>query len=361
MDNPLMPFASSDDQQPQREFAYLTRTSVIASKRAYPMTPAAIAEGVEVLRSLIEFNTDFDEIVRDRCEDDAADLCGSILFKAAWRATQSTLRWLGKRPRLDQLTSMALAIFEQSSHPLELPMSAEKDALELALSGHRLRWETIGMCFIRIGLFSATLRPNAQVIHGHGQLTFDRQKTMLLAFNACMQTRAFCDQVEQTNDLTLWLLASVYTLATWCFGDDSACAWCLMGYLASVIAALGFHKGFKGGESGPPYLIELRKRVIALAHERDKELATFVGRPPRLSQRYFTVDLPLDLPDSVLIGPVEDFEAAKAKLDVNGWNRDAVIHPVSSLRAILLLSLIREDVLELSLGPPMLNIAQRAR
>jgi hypothetical protein len=361
MHNSLMSFADSNGRQPHRTFAYLTRTSVFTPRRAYPVTPAAIAEGVEVLRSFIEFNADFHEIVWDRCESDAADLCGSLLFKAAWRATESTLRGLGTRPPLDQLTSTALAIFEQTSCPLELPISAENDALELALSGHRLRWETIGMCFIRIGLFSATVRTNGQVFHGRGQSLFDRQKAMLMAFDACMQTRAFCDQVEQTNDLTLWLLTSVYTLATWCFGDDSSRAWRLMGDLSSAITALGFHKGFKGGESGPPYLVELRKRVMALAHERDKELATFVGRPPRLSRRYCTVDLPLDLPDSAIIGPVEHFEAARAKLDENGWSGDVMVHPVSRLRAILLLSIIREEVLELSLGPPMPNIAQQAR
>ncbi|PMD45629.1 hypothetical protein L207DRAFT_482070 [Hyaloscypha variabilis F] len=361
MHNSLMPFADSDDKQPHRKFSYLTRSGLFIPKRVYPMTPAAIAEGVEILRSLIEFNADLPEFVRDRFEDDADELCGSPLFKAAWRATQTTLRQLGTRPPLDQLTSTALAIFEQTSCPLELPLSAENDALEFALSGDRLRWEAIGMCFIRIGLLSATLGTNGQVFHGRGQLLLDRQKTMLMAFDACMQTRAFCNQAEQTNDLTLWLLTSVYTLATWCFGDDSSRVWYLMGDLSSAIVALGFHKGFKYGESGPPYLVELRKRVIALAHERDKELATFVGRPPHLSRRYCTVDLPLDVPDSAIIGPVEHFEAARARLDENGWSGDVMVHPAARLRAILLLSIIREEVLELSLGPPIPNIAQQAR
>lgn len=361
MQNSLMPFADSEGGQPHRMFAYLTRTSLSTPKRAYPVTPAAIAEGVEVLRSLIEFDADFHEIVQEWSEDDAADLTGSPLFQAAWRATQCSLRWLGTRPSLDQLTRTALAIFEQTSYPLELPISAENDALELALTGSRLRWETIGMCFIRIGLLSASVRTNGRALLGRGQTTFDRQKTILMAFDACMQTRKFCNQVEQTNDLTLWQLASVYTLATWCFGDDSSRAWCLMGDLASAIYALGFHKGFAGEESVPQYLAELRKRVVALAHERDKELATFVGRPPRLSRRYCTVDLPLDLPDSIVMGPVENFEAARAKLDDNGWSGDVMVHPVSRLRAMLLLSMIREEVLELSLSPPMPNTAQRAK
>jgi hypothetical protein len=73
------------------------------------------------------------------------------------------------------------------------------------------------------------------------------------------------------------------------------------------------------------------------------------------------VDLPLDLPDSIIIGPLEHFEAARAKLDNNGWSGDVMVNPVSRLRAILLLSMIREEVLELSLGPPVPNIAQQAR
>jgi hypothetical protein len=134
-----------------------------------------------------------------------------------------------------------------------------------------------------------------------------------------------------------------------------------MGDLSSAIVALGFHKGLKHGESGPPYLVELRKRVIALAHERDKELATFVGRPPHLSRRYCTVDLPLDIPDSAILGPVENFEAARARLSENGWSEDVMAHPAARLRAILLLSIIREEVLELSLGPPKPNMTQQAR
>ncbi|OKL60711.1 hypothetical protein UA08_03987 [Talaromyces atroroseus] len=318
MHDSLMLFAESGGGQPHRTSAYLTRTSLSTPKRTYPVTPAAIAAGVEVLRSLLEFSADFHESFWVQYENDTA--C-----------------------------------------PLELPLSAENGALELALSGHRLRWETVGMCFIQIGIFSAAVGTKSHVFHGRWQPNFDRQQTMLMAFNACMQTRAFCDQVEQTNDLTLWLLMSVLTFASWCFGDDSSRVWSLMGDLSSAITALGFHKGFKGAESGPPYLVELRKRVIALAHERDKGLATFVGRPPRLSRRYYAVDLPLDLPDSIIIGPVEHFEAARAKLDENGWSGDVMVNPVSRLRAILLLSMIREEVLELSLGPPMPNIAQQAR
>ncbi|RAL06829.1 uncharacterized protein BO97DRAFT_438886 [Aspergillus homomorphus CBS 101889] len=323
MHNPLMPFADSNSTPFHRAFAYLTRTSVIAPKNAYPFTPTLISEGVEVLRSFLDFTSEYQEMGGNQYENDPGDLCGSLLFKAAWGAVQSTLCGLGARPSLDQLTSTFLSIFQQTARPLDLPTSAEKDTIELALSGPYLRWETIGMCC-----------------------------TMLMAFHISIQTRLFCDQADQTNDLTPWLLTSVLTLATWCFGDDSARAWGLMGDLASTVTALGYHNGFLcSRESEPQYLRELRKRVIALAHERDKELATFVGRPPRLSQRYCTVDLPLDLSDAILTGPAEQLRLLRL----------GPVHPVSRLRAIVLLSMIREEVLELSLGPLVPNITQKAR
>ncbi|KAJ5547995.1 hypothetical protein N7513_005229 [Penicillium frequentans] len=360
MHNSLMPLADLDGRQPHRAFAYLTRTGIFTPKRAYPVTPAAISEGVEVLRALLEFNSDLHDLDNRLGGNDAVDQCGSLIYNAAWRATQASLRCLGSRPSVTELAKLATAIFEQTATPLELPISAENDAIEIALSGPRLRWETVGLCLTQIGSYVATMRTNDQAFLARGHSSFNRQKAMIMAFDACIKTRAFCDQVEQTNDLTLWLLVSVSTLATWCFGDDSSRAWCLVGDLSSALAALGFHKGFNE-KSSSPYLVELRKRVMALAHQRDKDLATFVGRPPRLSIRYYTMDLPLDLPDHIIIGPTKQFESARAELDENGWSGNVMVNPVSRLRAVLLLSLTREKVLELSLGPQIPNIAQKAR
>lgn len=357
MHNSFMPFADSDECRPQRMFTYLTRTSISTPKRAYPVTPAAITEGVEVLRFLLEFDLDFDELNREDC----VGPYDGLIFEAAWQATQKTLQSLKTQPSLNRLTSTVLAIFEQTSSPLELPLSAAGGAFEQALSGPHLRWETIGICCVRIGLFSARTRATDSFFHQQGYARSARQTTMLRAIDACLQTRTFCGCIEQINDLTLWLLSSACLLATWTCGDDSSRAWSLMGELSSAIIALGFHKGFQGEEARTPYLIELRKRVVATAHELDKGLATFVGRPPHLSRRYCTMDLPLDLPDSIIIGPIEQFEAALAKLDENGWSGNPMVNTAARHRAMALLSVIREEVLELSLGPQRPGLAQSAR
>ncbi|KAJ5117311.1 hypothetical protein N7448_010943 [Penicillium atrosanguineum] len=130
-----------------------------------------------------------------------------------------------------------------------------------------------------------------------------RATTMLKALDASTQCRAFCGEIEQVNDLVLWLLTMTSSFSTWCCGDNSSRSWWLMGDLASAITAMGLYRGFDNTDG-----------QLSLAHELDKGLARFVGRPPRLHRQYFVLDLPLDLSNELVMGPVEEFEAAKTEL-----------------------------------------------
>ena len=366
-----------DDGLLHRSSPYLTRTGISAPTRSYPVTPALLAKGVEVLR----FLTDVDlspHGLRESLEQKMSPW-GGPLARAAWRAVQSTLQKLEAGSSLDQLTRTALALFEQTARPLHLPTSPANDALTDALSGERLRWETIGMCCTHMGSCiangivrlrsepptSSTTHPGS-ALHSRLRMDMDGRSTgMRKALEASIQCRAFCGEIEQVNDLVLWLLTMTSSFSTWCCGDDSSRSWWLMGDLASTITALGLHRGSDNAESAdvPPYLLELRKRAVSLAHELDKGLATFVGRPPRLHRRYFVLDLPLDLSNKLVMGPVEEFEAAKAELlDDKGWNRhEVMVHTASRHRSLWLLSVIREEVLELLLGPPVPNSVPLAR
>ncbi|KAJ5758374.1 hypothetical protein N7520_005530 [Penicillium odoratum] len=107
-------------------------------EREYPVTPAAISEGVEVLRSLLEFKADLYDLDKRLSECDAVDLRGS-------------------RPSLTELVSTAIPIFEKTVRPLDLSISADNDTIELALSGPHLRWETTGLCLTQIGSYIPNL------------------------------------------------------------------------------------------------------------------------------------------------------------------------------------------------------------
>lgn len=58
---------------------------------------------------------------------------------------------------------------------------------------------------------------------------------------------------------------------------------------------------------------------------------------------------------------MQDFEAASANLDDNGWSRDDVVYPATRQRFGLLLSPIREEALELTNGPATLELEMRAK
>ena len=98
---------------------------------------------------------------------------------------------------------------------------------------------------------------------------------------------------------------------------------------------------------------EFRRRLFCYVFIGDKQLATFMGRPPALSRRYTTCKLPLDLSDDETMAEGEELEAIRSKLDPNGWNTSGEIYPSTACRAWMLMSLVRDEILEISLGPPL--------
>ncbi len=104
-------------------------------------------------------------------------------------------------------------------------------------------------------------------------------------------------------------------------------------------------------------------RWSALRPSALRQLIPTIGaRPPRLSRHYCVYDLPLDLSNEVMTSSTEVLMEAIAKLDGDGWSRDGVVHPVSRDRKNLLLAPLREEVLELLMGPRTPpNVESKAR
>jgi chromatin structure-remodeling complex subunit RSC3/30 len=111
----------------------------------------------------------------------------------------------------------------------------------------------------------------------------------------------------------------------------------------------------------PFFLSELRRRSFANSFSSDKALSTFFGRPPRIAMRYCSCLPPYDLTDEEMIAPLEIRNRALAKLDPLGWNTDGKINRQTMARVKLLINVIREESLELSLGPPASDPEQRQK
>lgn len=54
----------------------------------------------------------------------------------------------------------------------------------------------------------------------------------------------------------------------------------------SSLFALGYHENFGNAKNNPAFLIQLRQGAFERAYSADKNIAIFMGRPPRLHRKY---------------------------------------------------------------------------
>jgi hypothetical protein len=127
--------------------------------------------------------------------------------------------------------------------------------------------------------------------------------------------------------------------------------WRQLGDLISSSTALGLHRQVPT-EQPVSFLVEMKKKVFTLVFNIDKETSVLTGRPPSLGYRYTRFKFPLDLSDEVIIAGGEDLVNAVNNLDKDGWNKDGKIYPATTCRAHGILSVILNEILELSLGDP---------
>lgn len=353
MQSSVLSFVGPEQQQQQssssREYSALTCTGISYAQLPFQASSSLITEGEELLQLLLDdyFHVELTHLIHNWYEDLGDSPVGGPLVKAAWCVTHDKMQSLRSGRSLNRLYVASQDIFVNSSQPLNMPNTAADGALERELSA--MRWETIGIYYAVASMVLASRRRDGSHSTTR-QWSGDCKATAHGAFDACLRCESLCNRVGQVNDLSMWFSVLLTTLATWNFGDNSCHAWRLMGGLASTIIALGYHKGTRDTANTPIYLKELRKRAVALSHELDKSLATFVSRPPRLNKSYCTVELPLDLADSVITGSVGQLESQISRLDGHGWNTDMNVYPASRQRAVIGLSFIREDVLELLLA-----------
>lgn len=95
---------------------------------------------------------------------------------------------------------------------------------------------------------------------------------------------------------------------------------------------------------------EFRRTLSASGYYFEKSAALFKARPPALCRIYCSYHIPLDLTEDELYGSPEELATAVSQLDENGWNTCGNITTVTWVRAICMMTPIREEILEISLG-----------
>lgn len=160
----------------------------------------------------------------------------------------------------------------------------------------------------------------------------------------------FCYEAEVLNDLYVCFMYEDLVLVECLKGDAHYAAWQRTGEVCDAIVAMGLHQGNNVDADTPFFLSELRKKIFISTYGRDKQVATFLGRPPRLSYRYCKMEPPLDLSDDQLFLEGAELEAVLSQLDSNGWNTSGNLCRTTWQRVWFQHCRVREDILEIALG-----------
>ncbi|KAL4974591.1 putative Zn(II)2Cys6 transcription factor [Aspergillus desertorum] len=217
------------------------------------------------------------------------------------------------------------------------------------------KWETIGLIFALLGTATYQINPDDAVLRRDGIPGNDKQGLRKIAIAVSGMCLQFCNKVSVMSEPWCWAAIHHTVFMIEMHGSNDYRTWRSLGDVINLVFALGLHQR-KVDERAPFFLSEIRSRTIIAAYYMDKELATFLGRPPRICRQYCDFQTPLDLSWEDLVADASIQEAAVRQLDSNGWNMQGDLDKGARPRVTLLTSIIREMILELSLSPHVDNL-----
>ncbi|CEN60887.1 hypothetical protein ASPCAL07559 [Aspergillus calidoustus] len=143
-------------------------------------------------------------------------------------------------------------------------------------------------------------------------------------------------------------------LSSFLFGDASNTLYHRFNEFVAELFIMGFHRLESSPPEVPFFILETRKRIFAFAVTRDKSLATFLGRPPRIGNDFCDRAMPLDIDDHEIIFQNSRLQAVLQSAGDGGWRniigRGEIIRQSSFLRLRYQQAALQETVLCLSLG-----------
>jgi len=314
-----------------------------------PLNPDDVQRGAEILAVLKDLP------LFDRFIERWYRICESLIVLKDFAQTWAAELWKAHKEVLlsqdaSRLLQLSEKVWRNSQQPLQFDGSTTAREWTLLSTGVNLRWEVVGLLCCCVGLTSTCLSSQDSLFFPEGREPIDRVflwQQMHTISTACWN---FVCEIGLVNDMYQWLCHESCTLASSTKDAASFSTWQRCGEVISSALALGLHGKIQASASIPFFLAELRKRAFAAAYGDDKVVSIFLGRPPRLSHRYCIIQAPLDLSKDELLSEGADLQSALDGLDADGWNRAGLLRRCGWLRVALRVNIIKEDILELSLG-----------
>ncbi|KAM3417344.1 hypothetical protein BST61_g5595 [Cercospora zeina] len=225
-----------------------------------------------------------------------------------------------------------------------------------AATGSSLRWETIGLILTQVGVI-ACMSPAWDPIFKRGQSRKEMVQTIHDLAGTCIDISQRCGR---RNELLICLLYERLLLTSIMQGDTSSQVWTSFSEVADTAVLLGLHLELPDNADVPFFLRELRSRIFNVIFSMDKLLSTFLGRPPRISYRYAVIREPSDLTDVEVCSDPETLQKRLAELSLTGgWSTHGDVARATWRKASTSRHIIREEILEIVIGPHITDIEAR--
>ncbi|KAI9054513.1 hypothetical protein LZ554_001670 [Drepanopeziza brunnea f. sp. 'monogermtubi'] len=256
---------------------------------------------------------------------------------------------LGTNRSRESVSVMVDDILETGKRPLSNPDPRGTDGTSWHnwFGGPRLRWEMIGILFTWAGMIFRHKQECDRIFELPEQQGRNRKtaaENMRVCANSCLR---LCDDFVEINDIIIVLMKNCAKLRSNIISDESDHLRMDFGTTGAAFITAGLHRLPVSPILTP--LSQYRCIISSSFFHLDKCESLFNGRPPILDKRFCYIPLPLDLSEEDVYNGDERFQAAVKRLDANGWNTDNQIYATTWLRAVSLLSPIREEILGLSL------------
>lgn len=131
-------------------------------------------------------------------------------------------------------------------------------------------------------------------------------------------------------------------------------SWRRLGDVIASAFALGYHENCQSKVDVPAFLVDLRRAAFARLYSADKNVAIFLGRPPRMSKRFCLFQIPSSVPDSINL-PQTSMSGDES------WSSDARISYRAETRWSALCASLKEDILELRMKRDPSHVVSKTR
>ena len=282
-----------DESESQRDHVSYMPDGIKISKGAHLLGRIASQVDPEAFTRLVSFwlgkgtNLVLAGLLTETCVQSVADELASL---ADNRALQVLL---------------ARRLFENSAKLHVFPRTATFTDYCEEVCQNNIRWETLAISFVALGRASIDVPYYPPLYSLQAELEAF-QKLVTEFADACLELAL---SLGRMGDLLLvcqyenWILHSVID------GDQSKPvprsfwhqvtyhsiglnSWRRLGDVISSVLFLGYHQPSKPKPNTPSFLTDLRETCFARIYSDDKNVAVFLGRPPRLSSTFCCFRLP---------------------------------------------------------------------